>query len=1396
MPFALSLRSRLALAALLLGAACGTPKKTPPQNAIVVIVERGDAPTNIDHVDVDIAGLGMDVMGTGAKTSGATELELPDTVRIELPSTAKGTAMITVVARDANGAELARGTANEAFTSPEVVTVMVTLSTTKGPAPDAGMPSADAGPTSANLTVDMPSVDLGDVIVGQTSAPTVLKVTNTGQSDSGPVSVTLGGSDPTAFMLGSDDACSGQKLMAGQSCTFSVVFMPDQSGALGASIDVSAMPGGTVTVVLTGSGLGLGRLMLVPSMNDFGSVVVGQSGTPVDFTVTNSGQSATGTITVALGQPGSDYALTNDACSRQSLAAGASCTISVRFQPASAIVLTATLAVSAKPGGVQVSALFGRGLTPASLSAQPSPEDFGSVVTGENASGTITITNSGGVPTGTLASTLGGADSGEFTIMQDHCAGAPLMARASCTIVVEARPSTTGMKQASLTVSGGASVTVALSMNALAPGSLSIAPTTDTYPAVLIATDGATHTFTVTNRGGGATGNLSASLTGSGASQFVIASDACSNHTLAGGATCTIGVRFHPTARGGQTASLLVSATPGGAVTASLSATGLAPAALTGDASMTNFGTVDVSRSSPAFTWTITNSGDVTSGPLQTTLSGSTGDFAVMNHCTNGQTLAGGASCTIVLSFAPASSGAKSLTITVAGTPGGSAVLTATGTGRAPVGLTVALGGTGAGSVTSDVGGINCGTACSASYVFGTMVTLTATPRTGSTFGGWSGACSGTGSCVVTMTQAQSVTASFTLNTYALTVTGVPSGSNFTSNPALTCANGTCTGTFGYGTSVALTSASNAQYTFNGYTGGGCSTAGMCTVTITGPTTVAASFTLNNYTVTVTRPLGATLTTSPALNCAGATCSASLSYGTAVMLTAANDAQYNFTSYTGGGCGTNAVCNFTVQGTTNVTANYSTNSYAVTVTGVPAGASFSSMPALTCANGSCTGTLAYGTSLILTAATNAQYTFNGYSGGGCSSAGMCTVTITGATTVNASYSLNSYPITVNGVPSGAGFTSSPALTCANGSCTGTFAYGTLVTLTGSSNAQYTFNDFSGGCTGASCNVTITGATTVTASYGLNSYPVTVTFPVGATLTVVSNPALSCIRGTCSGTLAYGTAVTVTASNDAEYNFSSYTGATCGANATCTFTVQGTTSVTANFNLNAYTVTVVAGAGGTTTVNNALGACASGCTFNWGTQVTIDATPNANWGFSFWSDAGAPQTSSRTITVTGDFSTTASFFAFQASLFNAGVSRGGSALLTGDANSTSASPTNAITYSCSGDVTNQCPGSWSFDQGTEAVFTATPDPGGWFIQAWVGNIVQGIVPTSATEVHVSNVGTAAQGVNWIVPARFCFTGTFLIQTVWALLNANCGRQDMAVPATQGFNAIGVDYTIIQ
>jgi YVTN family beta-propeller protein len=82
-----------------------------------------------------------------------------------------------------------------------------------------------------------------------------------------------------------------------------------------------------------------------------------------------------------------------------------------------------------------------------------------------------------------------------------------------------------------------------------------------------------------------------------------------------------------------------------------------------------------------------------------------------------------------------------------------------------PKRLTVTKAGPGAGSVTSTPAGVDCGTACLGGFVTGAQVTLTATPASGSVFTGWSGGCTGAGSCTLTMDADRTLTATFDLAT-------------------------------------------------------------------------------------------------------------------------------------------------------------------------------------------------------------------------------------------------------------------------------------------------------------------------------------------------------------------------------------------------------------------------------------------------------------------------------------------------------------------------------------------------------------------------------------------------------------------------------------------------------
>jgi PKD repeat protein len=162
------------------------------------------------------------------------------------------------------------------------------------------------------------------------------------------------------------------------------------------------------------------------------------------------------------------------------------------------------------------------------------------------------------------------------------------------------------------------------------------------------------------------------------------------------------------------------------------------------------------------FLVTNTGTGDLVIGTVS--LNGTdAGQFAVQSDTCSAKTILALESCSVYVLFQPTAAGTKSAALNVPSNAPGTPVVSASlsGTALTPYQLTVVTAGSG--SVSSAPVGINCGVDCTEQYLNGTTVTLTATPGLSSFFNGWSGACSGTGDCVLTMNAAKNVTASFAI---------------------------------------------------------------------------------------------------------------------------------------------------------------------------------------------------------------------------------------------------------------------------------------------------------------------------------------------------------------------------------------------------------------------------------------------------------------------------------------------------------------------------------------------------------------------------------------------------------------------------------------------------------
>ena len=340
--------------------------------------------------------------------------------------------------------------------------------------------------------------------------------------------------------------------------------------------------------------------------------------------------------------------------------------------------------------------------------------------------------------------------------------------------------------------------------------------------------------------------------------------------------------------------------------------------------------------------------------------------------------------------------------------------------------LTVTKAGTGTGTVTSAPAGINCGATCAAPFASGTQVTLTAAPTTGSTFTGWGAPCSGTGTCVVTLTAATTVTATFTLSTtnFALTVTEAGTGTGTVmSTPAGIACQPTCIANFASGQVVALSATAAAGSTFAGWSGAGCSGTAGCSVTMTAAQAVTATFTKSAtnvaLTVTETGTGTGTVTSTPAGIACQPTCVANFASGQVVALTATAAAGSTFAGWTGAGCSGTAGCSVTLTAATTVTAmfNKSTTNFTLTVTEAGSGTgTVTSAPAGIACQPMCSASFASGQVVGLTATAAEGSTFAGWSGGGCNGTGGCSVTVTAATAVTATFNSNNSSVTITVKP--------------------------------------------------------------------------------------------------------------------------------------------------------------------------------------------------------------------------------------------------------------------------------------------------------------------------------------------------------------------------------------------
>ncbi len=394
-------------------------------------------------------------------------------------------------------------------------------------APIANVPSA---------TVNPGSLTFGITPLNQSSGTQIVTVGNTGNANLSVTGLTVAGN------FNQTNTCSSVK--PGSTCTINVAFRPTAAGLRTGSVTFNTNDPQHGTIVVQLSGMGT-ALLLNPTALTFGTIAGTQT-----FTVQNLGNTVlTGLAFTKAGANTTDFTVTTlpqifGGCGT-TLAAGRTCTMSVRFGGSSTVRTAAVNVASSDPAGVQAVTLTG-GVAPA-VTLSPSTLGFGNGnLTTTSAAQSFTVTSSGNWPVSITSVALGGFNGNQFA--QTNNCPAILAVSATCTVNVAFTPTTVGAKSGTVTVNVGSpalSKSVTLTGTGVNPNpSIAVAPTS--WNGRTGSGGTVTQTFTVTSNGG-APVQMAATAATFGTStnnRFSITVNTCSGKIFAVNQTCSVTVSF------------------------------------------------------------------------------------------------------------------------------------------------------------------------------------------------------------------------------------------------------------------------------------------------------------------------------------------------------------------------------------------------------------------------------------------------------------------------------------------------------------------------------------------------------------------------------------------------------------------------------------------------------------------------------------------------------------------------------------------------------------------------------------------------------------------------------------------------------------------------------------
>jgi hypothetical protein len=521
---------------------------------------------------------------------------------------------------------------------------------------------------TVTATLTPPTQDFGSLPVGTTSpaGQRTFTLTNTGTATL-TNTVTITGTNASSFVLLNN--CTGSLAANGGSCSISILFHPQATGSLTATLNVSsASSAATVTEssALTGTGLTGPTLTVTPNPVSFAATSINTSAA-MSVTLTNTGNgqlTLNGTTLGTLGGADAAYfSFTGGSCGYAGLAAGSSCTASVTFTPNAARTFNATLTIpSNDSNSPAIIALLGSGGGTPQATFGPAMANFGNVALGTtSAAQNFTLANTGSAPL--TISNYALALPTQFVISSNACQS-PLAAGASCILAIAFAPTNAGPASGTLTVTDNTGGTAGMTQSVSFTGT-GVQPTATLTPATydfgrLSVTGSASSVLILTN-----TGSIALTIAGVQLGDTVNYSKTTTcSASLAVGASCTITVTFNPQTTGTFTIPLTVTS-GAGIETTQLTGVGLGLSATLTPAS-SDFGVQAVNYPTTN-TFTLTNTSTVGLSVGSITID-DTRDYSVTNVCP--ASLAVNASCSIALTFNPQTTGPLNTTLRASLTSG------------------------------------------------------------------------------------------------------------------------------------------------------------------------------------------------------------------------------------------------------------------------------------------------------------------------------------------------------------------------------------------------------------------------------------------------------------------------------------------------------------------------------------------------------------------------------------------------------------------------------------------------------------------------------------------------------------------------------------------------------